>query len=155
MVATLPSLMFTVLPLILSVRFSSRHSLLQFIIISSVPSELAFSPLFIAALTATARFANGQTLCFAFSPLFIAALTATQCHKLLAEGNTDFQSAFHRGTHCYTSFVEHLNTRKKLSVRFSSRHSLLLLGLQNLHLEVLTFSPLFIAALTATLFLLK
>ena len=158
-----------------------------------------FSPLFIAALTATPKYQSHDTMEYSFSPLFIAALTATtdgvfqfetkhthfqsafhrgtHCyiiirfgfsllwllsvrfssrHSLLQVGrlaNTRlfiFQSAFHRGTHCYEISIVTLAADKTLSVRFSSRHSLLHNGVEIIRKSKTSFSPLFIAALTAT-----
>ncbi len=92
--------------------------------------ENSFSPLFIAALTATKNGDVVMIIVFSFSPLFIAALTATIGFECPVCRCSDFQSAFHRGTHCY-------------SARASPRRFWL------------TFSPLFIAALTATFWLIS
>ena len=61
----------------LSVRFSSRHSLLRGIAIDNFPIKKPFSPLFIAAFTATTLDAAKREAEASFSPLFIAAFTAT------------------------------------------------------------------------------
>ena len=135
----------------LSVRFSSRHSLLPsdraFIVDPYVP----FSPLFIAAFTATyvrRVFPDRQP---AFSPLFIAAFTATPIPKAVSNFKKStfsplFIAAF-TATESNGSFV---GVARLLSVRFSSRHSLLPDELEVRRGGDGAFSPLFIAAFTAT-----
>ena len=70
-----------------------------------------FSPLFIAALTATGDGFRHVDVWRSFSPLFIAALTATTTVAFAKLQREIFQSAFHRGTHCYTAgwFIDELN----------------------------------------------
>ena len=115
-----------------------------------------FSPLFIAALTATNRSHEGiGRRCIAFSPLFIAALTATSRWISAESCRNVFQSAFHRGTHCYLCYKGYKHSNWHLSVRFSSRHSLLQRRRWITSATRWSFSPLFIAALTATKFRLR
>ena len=61
-----------------------------------------------------------------FSPLFIAAFTATLDFEEEKPKAPTFQSAFHRGFHCYFVRVNYTAAFNELSVRFSSRLSLLL-----------------------------
>ena len=109
----------------LSVRFSSRHSLLRDLALIRFTASDSFSPLFIAALTATKHRCRAQCRQYAFSPLFIAALTATVLYNSEQSASMTFQSAFHRGTHCYIIKGWQMRNLIYLSVRFSSRHSLL------------------------------
>ena len=109
----------------------------------------SFSPLFIAAFTATKQYPPPTIIMSSFSPLFIAAFTATKrwttfafpdqvfqsafhrgihcyCYgSLLPPVRAHFQSAFHRGIHCYNIEPDKEFGIEILSVRFSSRHSLL------------------------------
>ena len=86
-----------------------------------------------------------------FSPLFIAALTATQLshvslgvHRVLSVRFSSRHSLLpHDKTETY-------HTKRRLSVRFSSRHSLLQCRPCQSSDHLAPFSPLFIAALTAT-----
>ena len=93
---------------------------------------------------------TNEMLATTFSPLFIAALTATNRSCSIIGAWLYFQSAFHRGTHCYRGVQLRQQKINALSVRFSSRHSLLPRVLDSNPLASSTFSPLFIAALTAT-----
>ena len=126
----------------LSVRFSSRHSLLLCNWSFTCKQLIAFSPLFIAALTATfldtgkrhnlslsVRFSSRHSLLLcnwsftckqliAFSPLFIAALTATLSAGRCGLHGRAFQSAFHRGSGCYGSAVDGLNPTGAFSPLF-------------------------------------
>ena len=63
-----------------------------------------------------------------------------------------FQSAFHRGIGCYNVFLVGVHQFDYyLSVRFSSRHRLLLPHPTGIAIMGYTFSPLFIGAMVATL----
>ena len=111
-----------------------------------------------------------------FSPLFIGAMVATWKGHPDSLDNVHFQSPFHRGNGCYYLIKQYERMFAQLSVRFSSRQWLLLLsyisghrvrqlsvrfssaamvatrkrGTPSGHVTFL-FSPLFIAAMVATL----
>ena len=86
----------------LSVRFSSRHSLLP----NPIKIVTAFSTIFQSAFHRGThcyweRAKSTVDGLVSFSPLFIAALTATTGASRRSARSLRFQSAFHRGTHCY------------------------------------------------------
>ena len=110
----------------LSVRFSSRHSL------------LLVSPVVLSTdCPLSVRFSSRHSL-------LLAEHGSAKRHRAI------FQSAFHRGIHCYTQSRRKSLTHNMLSVRFSSRHSLLLNHAPINVRYFFPFSPLFIAAFTAT-----
>ena len=85
-----------------------------------------------------------------FSPLFIAAFTATFVEQTLWETEADFQSAFHRGIHCYHRQPSQSRQQNNFQSAFHR-------GIHCYPIEAGTdeqsgesFSPLFIAAFTAT-----
>ncbi len=87
--------LFVTIILLLSVRFSSRLSLL----LSSGHEgksglRLAFSPLFIAAFTATSACISDGGIPKTFSPLFIAAFTATGLFDVSCAGSRTFSPLF-------------------------------------------------------------
>ena len=67
--------------------------------------------------------------------------------------NPFFQSAFHRGNGCYCGCASRSAKSRFLSVRFSSRQWLLLNHSMPNGVQHVSFSPLFIAAMVATVVL--
>ena len=110
----------------LSVRFSSRHSLLRRQQSPMNQHGFTFSPLFIAAFTATFFRKKSEKRGVHFQSAFHRGIHCYVCRPSCAKRPSFFQSAFHRGIHCYES------------VRLQAQAS------------VTSFSPLFIAAFTAT-----
>ena len=132
-------------------------------------NETPFSPLFIAALTATrtknARWLLPTRLSVHFSSrlslpqrqtarycVSIRGLSVRfssrlsllrQTNSVLSETPLNFQSAFHSGFHCY--FRNRLNEIRVpvLSVLFSSGHTLLLIRDTRIYLQDETFQPAF------------
>ena len=161
---------------ILSVRFSSRHGVQLFILEIEHDHPLTFSPLFIAAWSATKEKWYTRDITFtAFSPLFIAAWSATKETKQLNTKALCFQSAFHRGMECnYSSTGTSLGNWASFSPLFIAAWSATVypthlvidmrcfqsafhrgmecnnLSTQSLVYVIISFSPLFIAAWSAT-----
>ena len=137
-----------------------------------------FSPLFIAAMVATAHLLFYQQTFQVFQSAFHrgngcynnvpfveywkigifqsafhrgnGCYQAQALQKLLKDV---FQSAFHRGNGCYNVNLTLHNGIQLLSVRFSSRQWLLLVKNGEQELSQSAFSPLFIGAMVATSFL--
>ena len=111
-----------------------------------------FSPLFIGAWTATHHLdGNAMTPKPPFSPLFIAAMVATQYLKQYRQALSFFQSAFHRGNGCYNQS----KVKRELCFIFQSAfhrgngcYNIIILSAKS---GIAAFSPLFIAAMVATI----
>ena len=85
----------------LSVRFSSRHSLLQSTITCACGTSIVFQSAFHRGIHCYFPVDFIVDVVVPFSPLFIAAFTATSALNFPDIESKYFQSAFHRGIHCY------------------------------------------------------
>ena len=105
----------------------------------------SFSPLFIAAMVA-----NGKLLRYSFSPLFIAAMVATESSVSWSTVELTFGLSVRFSSRQWLLSIRALDG---LSVRFSSRQWLLhYLTIDDLRrFQENSFSPLFIAAMVATI----
>ena len=136
----------------LSVRFSSRQWLLLAIIVEVVA----------VATQLSVRFSSRQWLLRSVKLYGTPTVNVFQsafhrgngCYRSETPSHThqyNFQSAFHRGNGCYQAYLDLGLVKKPLSVRFSSRQWLLPHVGRISRQPHRPFSPLFIAAMVATL----